>query len=45
MIWLEQRDLANPELRIKLADAAGMSSEEFRRDFDSAANWDESAAA
>lgn len=45
MIRLEQRDLANPEMRIKLADAAGMSSEEFRRDFDSAANWDESAAA
>ncbi len=40
MIRLEKRDLANPELRIRLSDAAGMSPEEFAREFASAANWD-----
>lgn len=40
MIRLEQRDLANPEMRIKLADAAGMSPEEFGQEFASATNWD-----
>ena len=40
MIRLEQRDLANPEMRIRLADAAGMSPEEFGREFASAVNWD-----
>ena len=45
MIRLEQRDLANPEMRIKLAHAAGMSPEEFQREFASAANWDAELAA
>ena len=45
MIRLEQRDLANPEMRIKLADAAGMSPEEFGREFASATNWDAELAA
>ncbi len=45
MIRLEQRDLANPEMQIKLADAAGMSPEEFLSEFDSAANWDAELAA
>ena len=45
MIRLEQRDLANPEMRTKLADAAGMSPQEFGREFASAINWDAEMAA
>ena len=45
MIRLEKHDLANPEMRIKLADAAGMSPGEFGREFASAADWDAELAA
>lgn len=40
MIRLEKRDLASPELRTRLADAAGMSPGGFAKEFASAANWD-----
>ena len=45
MIRLEKRDLANPEMRIKLADAAGMSPEEFGREFAPATTWEAEPAA
>ena len=45
MIRLEKHDLANPKMRIKLADAAGMSPGEFGKEFASAADWDAQLAA
>lgn len=44
MIRLEQRDLANPDMRIRLAEAANMSPEEIGREFASATNWGEEQA-
>ena len=45
MIRLEQRDLANPDMRSRLAEAAHMSPEEFGREFASATIWGEEQAA
>ena len=45
MIRLENRDLMEPEKQAKLADAAGMSSEEFGREFASVAQWGTDQAA
>lgn len=44
MIRLEKQDLANLEMRTKLADAAAMSPEDFEREFASVVNWDGGAA-
>jgi 6-phosphofructokinase 1 len=44
MIRLEKHDLANSEMRTKLADAAAMSPEDFEREFASVVNWDGDAA-
>ena len=45
MIRLEQRDLANPDMRSKLAQAANISPEEFGREFASATSWGEERSA